>query len=91
MGFSPAIRQEVRNWALQWRTGVILDDLAETYNPAIRDLVNYYGAFPKSALGPTLLQIDRMLVWSTLHWFRRIARQGSGPFVYWSLWYGGTG
>ena len=113
VGFSPAIsakvakaiRQEVRSWALQRRTGMALHDLAEAYNPAIRGWVNYYGAFHKSALGPTLHQIDRKLAWwaqsrfkrlrgrkrQATRWLRRIARQESDLFVHWSLWYGRAG
>lgn len=113
VGFSPAIsakaakaiRQEVRSWALQRRTGMTLHEIAEAYNPVICGWVNYYGAFHKSALGPTLHQIDRKLMWwaqrkykrlrrrkrrATL-WLRRVARQESDLFVHWRLWYGGAG
>ena len=100
-----AIRQEVRGWALQRRTAVTLHDLAEAYNPTIRGWVNYYGAFNKSALGPTLQQIDRRLAWwaqrkykrlrghkrRAAHWVRRVARRESDLFAHWGLWYGRAG
>ena len=113
MSFSPAIsakaakaiRQEVRGWALQRRTGMTLHELAETYNPAIRGWVNYYGAFHRSALDPTLRHIDRKLGWWALRrfkrlrghkrraarWLRGIARRESDLFAHWSLWYGRAG
>ena len=55
--------------------GMIPHDLAETYNPAIRDLVNNYGAFHESALSPTLCQIDRKFALWALRWLQRIASQ----------------
>ncbi|UIF89032.1 hypothetical protein KAF44_28030 (plasmid) [Cupriavidus necator] len=61
-----AIRQEVRSWNLQNRSDKSLFDLAHMFNAQIRGWVNYYGAFYKSALYPTLRQIDRKLVlWLT--------------------------
>ena len=97
-----AIRQEVRGWALQRRTGMTLHDLAQTYNAVIRGWVNYYGAFHKSALYFTLRQIDRRLAWWALRkfkrlrghkrravrWLQRIARSESDLFAHWSLLYG---
>ena len=99
------IRQEVRSWALQRRTGMTLHEIADAYNPVIRGLVNYYRAFHKSALAPTLNQTDRKVMWwaqlkykrlrrrkrQATHWLRRIALQESDLFVHWSLWSGGPG
>ena len=100
-----AIRQEVRGWALQRRTGMTLHDLAQTYNAVIRGWVNYYGAFHKSALYFTLRQIDRRLAWWALRkykrlrghkrravrWLQRIARSDSDLFAHWRLLYGRAG
>jgi hypothetical protein len=56
------IRQAVRGWSLQTRSDKGLDDLARMFNPYIRGWINYYGHFYKSALYPTLMQIDAFLV-----------------------------
>jgi group II intron reverse transcriptase/maturase len=100
-----AIRQEVRGWRLQLRSDKDLDDLARMFNAVIRGWVNYYGAFYKSALYPTLQHIDRKLArWATRkfkrlrrhrrraeQWLRRIARRQPGLFAHWRLLYGQAG
>jgi RNA-directed DNA polymerase len=100
-----AIRQEVRSWRLQLRSDKDLDDLARMFNAVIRGWVNYYGAFYKSALYPTLQHIDRKLArWATRkfkrlrrhrrraeQWLRRIARRQPGLFAHWRLLYGQAG
>ena len=110
VNFSPAIsakaaksiRQEVRSWRLQLRSDKALDDLARMFNAKIWGWVNYYGAFYKSALYPTLRQIDRKLVlWATRkfkrlrghrrrarHWLARIACRNPRLFAHWSLLWG---
>ena len=100
-----AIRQEVRGWRLQLRSDKDLDDLARMFNAVIRGWINYFGAFYKSALYPTLLHIDRKLArWATRkfkrlrrhrrraeQWLRRIARRQPGLFAHWRLLYGQAG
>jgi RNA-directed DNA polymerase len=100
-----AIRQEVRGWRLQLRSDKDLDELARMFNAVIRGWVNYYGAFYKSALYPTLQHIDRKLArWATRkfkrlrrhrrraeQWLRRIARRQPGLFAHWRLLYGQAG
>ena len=100
-----AIRQEVRGWRLQLRSDKDLDDLARMFNAVIRGWVNYYGAFYKSALYPTLQHIDRKLArWATRkfkrlrrhrrraeQWLRRVARRQPGLFAHWRLLYGQAG
>ena len=97
-----AIRREVRSWKLPCRSDKSLTDLARMFNAAIRGWVNYYGAYYKSALYPTLRHIDRKLArWATrkykrlrghrrraAHWLRRIARRDGGLFAHWRLLYG---
>ena len=97
-----AIRREVRGWKLPRRSDQSLDELAGMCNAAIRGWVNYYGAYYKSALYPSLRHIDRKLVkWATRkykrlrghrrraeHWLRRIARREPGLFAHWQLRYG---
>jgi RNA-directed DNA polymerase len=100
-----AIRQEVRGWRLQLRSDKDLADLARMFNAVIRGWINYFGAFYKSALYPTLLHIDRKLArWATRkfkrlrrhrrraeQWLRRIARRQPGLFAHWRLLYGQAG
>lgn len=110
VNFSPAmsakagklIRQEIRDWNLQNRSDKSLVDLARMFNAKIRGWVNYYSAFYKSALYPTLRQIDRKLVlWLTRkykrlrghrrrasHWLARVARKDTRLFAHWSLLWG---
>lgn len=110
VNFSPAmsnkagkrIRQEIRSWHLQERSDKTLEDLAQMFNAKIRGWVNYYSTFYKSALYPTLRQIDRKLaLWATrkykrlrrhcrraFHWLARIARKHTEMFAHWSLLWG---
>ena len=94
-----AIRQEVRSWKLHLRSDRALDDLARMFNAKIRGWINYYGAFYKSALYPTLRHIDRRLtLWATRkfkrlarrrrrasHWLARVIRRQPGLFAHWRL------
>jgi len=100
-----AIRQEVRHWKLPLRSDKSIDDLARMFNAKIRGWVNYYGAFYKSALYPTLRHIDRKLaLWATrkfkrlrrhrrraVHWLRRIAHRQTWLFAHWCLLHGQAG
>ena len=97
-----AIRHEIRSWNLQNRSDKALYDLAHMFNAKIRGWVNYYSAFYKSALYPTLRQIDRKLVlWVTRkhkrfqghrrrasHWLARIAQKETNLFAHWPLLWG---
>jgi hypothetical protein len=99
------IRQEVRGWKLHLRSDKKLEDLARMFDKQIRGWVNYYGAFYKSALYPTLRHLDRKLVlWATrkykrlrghrrraAHWLERIARARPRLFAHWPLLWGQTG
>ena len=100
-----AIRQEVRSWKLHLRSDKALDDLARMFNAVIHGWVNYYSAFYKSALYPTLRHIDRkLMLWATrkfkrlkghkrqaMHWLERVARQNTQLFAHWRLLYGQAG
>jgi RNA-directed DNA polymerase len=99
------IRQEIRSWRLPLRSDKTLEDLAQMFNQRIRGWVNYYGAFYKSALYPTLRQLERKLVlWATrkykrlrrhrrraAHWLERIARASPGLFAHWRMLWGRAG
>jgi group II intron reverse transcriptase/maturase len=99
------IRQENRRWNLPRRSDKTLEDLAHMFNQRVRGWVNYSGQFYKSALYPTLRQLDRKLaLWATrqykrlrrhrrraAHWLERIAREKPGLFAHWRLLWGQAG
>jgi RNA-directed DNA polymerase len=100
-----AIRQEVRSWKLPVRSDKSLEDLSRMFNAVIQGWINYYSAFYKSALYPTLQHLERKLVlWATrkfkrlrahrrraAQWLRAIARRQTGLFAHWRLLYGQAG
>jgi hypothetical protein len=57
-----SIRRTVRRWALHHRSDKSLQDLAEMYNPRIRDSINYYSHFYKTQLRPTPKRIDLYVI-----------------------------
>ena len=69
-----AIRREIRSWKLQLRSDKSLDDLARMFNATIRGWMNYYGAFYKSALSPSLRLIDRRLALWAMRKLKRLRR-----------------
>jgi hypothetical protein len=105
--FSPAIgnkaakgiRQRARRWRWPLRSDKNLEDLARMFNPIIQGWINYRGRYYKSALYPTLRQLDRRLVqWATRtykrlrrhrrraeHWLHRIAKRQRELFAHWRL------
>jgi group II intron reverse transcriptase/maturase len=97
-----AIREEIRSWNLCRRSDKTLKDLANMFNAKIRGWINYYGAYYKSQMYPTLRHIDRKLVlWATRKYKKlrghkrrasemlsRIAAQCRGLFAHWPLLHG---
>jgi group II intron reverse transcriptase/maturase len=97
-----AIRREIRSWNLCLRSDKALEDLARMFNAKIRGWINYYGAYYKSQMYPTLRHIDRKLVlWATRkykklrghkrrasHMLGRIANQHNELFAHWPLLHG---
>ena len=100
-----AIRQTVRSWSLPKRSDKSLEDLAHMFNSVIRGWVEYYGAYYKSALYPTLRHIDRKLAWwayrkhkrlrghrrRASHFVERVACQQPRLFAHWRLLHGQIG
>lgn len=96
-----AIRQTVRNWNLQRRTPITLEEIARQINPALHGWVNYYGRFYQSVLYPVMEQVDLHLAkWivrkhkrarrslaRAFEWLRRIRRDCPALFVHWRLAY----
>jgi RNA-directed DNA polymerase len=113
MSFLPAIsaksatrvRQKMRSWKLQLKSGTTLNEMARQINPTVRGWTNYYGAFYKSALGPVLRHLDDKLVeWATRkhkrlrghrrrakQWLTGVASRDVGLFAHWRHLYGQAG
>jgi len=53
-----AVLQTVRNWNLQRRTPITLEEIARRINPVLRGWVEYYGRFYQSALYPVMARVD---------------------------------
>lgn len=97
-----AIRQEVREWALQKKSDKHLHDLAKMFNAAICGWIAYYGVFYRSALNSVWRHLNRKLVlWATRkykhfrghrrraeRWLLGIARSQPDLFAHWRLFYG---
>ncbi len=82
--FSPAIsrkaartlRQKVRReWRLQTRTYLSLDELARRLNPVISGWINYYGRFCMSELHSVLDHINEALAGWAMRKFKRLRRR----------------
>jgi RNA-directed DNA polymerase len=93
------MRQETRRWRLHLRSDKTLEDLSKMFSPIVRGWINYYGHFYKSALYPTLRNLNRILVrWAMRkfkrlrrhqrragHWLGRIARKEPWLFPHWQM------
>ena len=84
VSFSPAIsrkaaqslRQKIRReWRLQTRTYLSLDELAHRINPVISGWVNYYGKFCRSELHSVLDHINEALAGWAMRKFKRLRRR----------------
>lgn len=94
-----AIRQSMRDWRLQSRCAIKLEDIADDINPIIRGWLNYYGKFYKSAVSPLFAYLNRRLAtWAmrkykklnkslkqAIHWIERIAAKQPKMFAHWQL------
>src|SRR5439155_14719145 len=69
INFSPAvsnqaakvIRDKFRSWKLPQRSDKAIEDLSRMFNPIIRGWIQYYGRYYRSALYPTMRELDRDL------------------------------
>jgi group II intron reverse transcriptase/maturase len=92
-----AMRRKMRSWALHIRSDKSLEELARMFNPVIQGWANYFSAFYKSAMYPTLRHLDRYLIrWATKkykklrnrrrrawQWLARIAQSQPTLCVHW--------
>lgn len=75
INFTPAVsnkaakhmRQTIRQWRIQLKPGLKLEDIAREVNPVLRGWINYYGRFCKSQMYPVLRHMNQALV----QWARR--------------------
>jgi len=67
-----AVRQKVRAWHLNRRSGTDLSGLAEEIDPQVRGWIGYYGAFYRSELYSLARHIDEHLVRWAMQKFKRL-------------------
>ncbi len=94
-----AIRDKFRSWQLPQRSDKAIDDLSRMFNPIIRGWIQYYGRYYRSALYPTMRELDRDLaLWAkrkykklryhlrkAAHWIARISRRSPELFAHWQM------
>lgn len=107
VNFSPAMsdkaakafRKTIRSWRWHCRVDKSIEDLARMFNAEVRGWINYYGRFYKSAMYPTLRNLERALVmWArrkykrfkchktrAIRWLGGIARREPVLFAHWKL------
>ena len=107
LNFSPAvsnkaakvIRDTFRSWKLPQRSDKAIDDLSRMFNPIIRGWIQYYGRYYRSALYPTMRELNRDLaLWAkrkykklrshlrkAKHWIARISRRAPESFAHWQM------
>jgi RNA-directed DNA polymerase len=107
LNFSPAvsnkatkaIRDTFRSWKLPQRSDKAIDDLSRMFNPIIRGWIQYYGRYYRSALYPTMRELNRDLaLWAkrkykklrshlrkAKHWIARISRRAPELFAHWQM------
>ena len=94
-----AIRDTFRSWKLPQRSDKAIEDLSRMFNPMIRGWLQYYGRYYRSALYPTMRELDRDLVlWATrkykklrhhlrraTQWIARLSRRAPALFAHWQM------
>ena len=75
------IRQRIRQWRVHRQTRLSREDIAPVVYPIITGWINYYGAYPRSALYPILKWVKRKYkkkgaLRRTGH---RVVREGDSP------------
>ena len=97
------MRREVRQWGLQNRTDMALNDLAWLVNPYLRGWINYYSHFYKSAMHNSLRRVDfHLRKWvrrkfkrfkqkpkGAREWLAHVIRTNPALFAHWPLLYAG--
>lgn len=93
------MREKIRNWRMALCSDKALEDLSRMFDPAIRGWINYFKHFYKSAMYPTLRNINCILVrWAmrkfkrlrgharrARYWLAEVARREPKLFAHWQL------
>ena len=107
INFSPAVsnqaakamRDTVRSWKLPQRSDKAIEDLSRMFNPIIRGWIQDYGRYYRSALYPTMRELNQDLVlWAkrkykklrrhhrrAAGWIARISRRAPELFAHWQM------
>ncbi len=80
VNFTPAIsnratkriRERIRSWKLHLRSDKNITDLAMMFNAVVQGWVNYYGKYYKSAMYPSLKNIERFLIRWAMRKYKRL-------------------
>jgi RNA-directed DNA polymerase len=105
--FAPAVsnkakkhmKQTIRGWRIQLKSGKSLEDLSQVFNPVVRGWINYYSRFYQSELYVVLCRLNLALIrWvqrkfkrfrvhmrRAAKWLGRIARQEPTLFKHWEM------
>ena len=98
------IREEIRSWKIHLRSDKNITDLARMFNAHVQGWVNYYGRYYKSAMYPSLRNIERFLIrWvmrkykryrghqrRAKQWLGRVRKREPKLFVHWRLGLGSS-
>lgn len=104
-GFLPAIsqkaknriRESIRNWKLNRKVHLKLEDIAHMIEPEVRGWIAYYGKFYPSEMRNFLREINQCIarwiarkykrfrgrVWQALYWLGEIAKRDKTLFFHW--------
>jgi RNA-directed DNA polymerase len=91
-----AIPDKSRSWKLPQRSDKAIEDLSRMFNPIIRGWIQYYGRYYRSALYPTMRELNRALaLWAkrkykklrshlrnAKHWIARISHRAPALFAH---------
>ena len=94
-----AIRDTFRRWNLPNRSDKAIEDLSRMFNSIIRGWLQYYGRYYRSALYPTMRELNQDLVlWAkrkykklrrhhrrAASWIARISRRAPELFAHWQM------
>jgi RNA-directed DNA polymerase len=94
-----AIRDTFRRWKVPNRSDKAIEDLSRMFDPIIRGWLQYYGRYYRSALYPTMRELNQDLVlWAkrkykqlrrhhrrAAHWIARTSRRAPELFALWQM------
>lgn len=108
VGFNPAISQKalksigdtIRDWHMQRRSDLSLQDVADSINPIVRGWINYYGRYCPSEMFPIFKNLVNMQVrwarrkykklrgyYKARAWLLRVAKFNRTLFAHWQWYY----